>query len=82
MEKSLKINLFVGTPAYNSMVHTDYMHSLISYYEAKIPFTIMTLGNESLITRGRNTCLSYFYSMAGFTHLLFLHFVAQETKSR
>lgn len=68
----MDINVFIGTPAYNSMVHTDYLHSIISYYEAKIPFTLMTLGNESLITRGRNTCLSYFYSMMGFTHLLFL----------
>lgn len=68
----MKVNVFIGTPAYNSMIHTDYMHSLISYYESKIPFTLMTLGNESLITRGRNTCLSYFYSMVGFTYLLFL----------
>lgn len=68
----MKVNVFIATPAYGSMIHTDYMHSLISYYEAKIPFTIMTLGAESLITRGRNTCLSYFYSMAGFTNLLFL----------
>ena len=67
----MKINVFIGTPAYNSMVHTDYMHSIISYYEARISFTIMTLGNESLITRGRNTCLSYFHSMVGFTNLLF-----------
>jgi len=68
----MNINLFIGTPAYNSMVHTDYLHSLMSYHKAGIPFTTMTLGNESLITRGRNTCLSYFYSMVGFTNLLFL----------
>jgi len=67
-----KINIFIGTPAYNSMVHTDYMHSLMSFYESKIPFTVMTIGNESLITRGRNTIISYFYSLVEFSHLLFL----------
>ena len=72
MEKELKVNLFIGTPAYNSMVHTDYMHSLISYYENNLPFTIMTIGNESLITRGRNTVISYFVSTMNYTHLLFL----------
>jgi len=68
----MNVNVFIATPAYNSMVHTDHEHSLISYYEAKIPITLMTLGNESLIPRGRNTCLSYFYRMVGPTHLLFL----------
>jgi hypothetical protein len=72
MNEDYKINLFIGTPAYNSMVHTDYMHSLISYYEYKIPFSIMTVGNESLITRGRNTVMSYFYRTVNFSHLLYL----------
>lgn len=67
-----KINILIGTPAYNSMVYTDYLHSIIGFYENKIPFTLMTIGNESLITRGRNTILSYFYNSTGHTHLLFL----------
>lgn len=72
MSKELKINLFIGTPAYNSMVHTDYMHSLMSYSEAKLPFSVMTIGNESLITRGRNTIISYFNTAINYSHLLFL----------
>jgi len=32
----------------------------------------MTIGNESLITRGRNSVISYFYSAVGLSHLLFL----------
>jgi len=72
MDKAIKLNLLIGTPAYNSMVHTDYMHSILSYHESKLPFSVMTIGNESLITRGRNTILSYFYHMEQFTHLLFL----------
>lgn len=70
--KVLKVNLFIGTPCYNSMVHSDYLHSLISFYEGKIPFACMTLGNESLITRARNTILSYFYCAENFSHLLFM----------
>jgi len=72
MEKKISINLFIGTPAYSSMVHTDYLHSIISYQERKLPITIMTLGNESLILRGRNTVISYFHYDKRFTHLLFL----------
>lgn len=72
MEKEIKVNLFIGTPCYNSQIHSDYLHSIISFYEAKIPFTIMTLGNESLITRGRNQIISYFYNTMNYTHLLFL----------
>jgi hypothetical protein len=70
MEKNIKI--FIGTPAYNSMVHTDFLHSIIEFYESGISFALMTLGNESLITRGRNTVLSYFYNTSDFTHLLFI----------
>lgn len=72
MEKKIALNLFIGTPCYNSMIHSDYLHSIISYHERKLPITIMTLGNESLITRGRNTVISYFHYDKRFTHLLFL----------
>jgi hypothetical protein len=67
-----KVNIFIGTPAYNSMVYTDYLHSIIGFYESKIPFKLMTVGNESLITRGRNSILSYFYNTTDSSHLLFL----------
>jgi len=72
MEKELKVNIFIGTPCYNSMVHSDFLHSIMSFHEHKIPFSLMTIGNESLITRGRNTVISYFHSTINFTHLLFL----------
>lgn len=72
MEKKIELNLFIGTPCYNSMIHSDYLHSIISYQERGLPITIMTLGNESLITRGRNTIISYFHYDKRFTHLLFL----------
>ena len=68
----MKVNIFIGTPCYNSQIHSDYLHSIMSFHERNLPFTIMTLGNESLITRGRNTIISYFYNTLNFTHLLFL----------
>jgi len=70
--KTLRVNLFIGTPCYNSMVHSDYLHSIISYHEKGLPFSVMTIGNESLITRGRNTVLSYFHRLEQFTHLVFV----------
>jgi len=68
----MKVNVFIGMPAYNSMVHTDHEHSLLSFHDMKIPFTLMTIGNESLIPRGRNSVLAYFNNNTIFTHLLFL----------
>jgi hypothetical protein len=66
------MKLFIGTPAYNSMVHLDFVESLIAFSRHDIPFTFMGLGNESLITRARNTIVSYFYADKEHTHLLFL----------
>jgi len=65
--------ILIGTPAYNGLVHIDYLNSIMSFYNSKIPFSLMTIGNESLITRGRNTIISYYYSkIESFTYLLFL----------
>lgn len=66
------INIFIGTPAYNSMVHTDYLHSIIDFNKHNLPITVMTIGNESLIPRGRNSVISYFHTMKQFSHLFFL----------
>ncbi len=65
-------HLLIGTPAYNGMVHIDYVHSLMSIGQSGITFTLMSLGGESLITRARNAMLSQFYHNETFSHLLFL----------
>jgi len=70
--KNNPVNLLVATPAYGGWVHIDHEQSLIQWKDSKVPFTLMTMGNESLIPRGRNTCFSTFYAMKEFTHLLFL----------
>jgi hypothetical protein len=66
------MKLLVGTPAYGGWVHIDYTDSLLDMHRLKIPFDNMKIGNESLITRGRNTIISYFYEVKDYTHLLFL----------
>jgi hypothetical protein len=65
-------NLLIGTPAYGGQVHIDYVSAILGYQNLGIPFGLMTIGNESLITRGRNTILATFYERREFTHLLFL----------
>lgn len=68
----MKINILIGTPAYNGQLHIDYFNSIMSFHAAKLPITVMCIGNESLITRGRNTIISFFRDNTQFTHLLFL----------
>lgn len=65
-------HLLVGTPAYGGFVHTDFVTSLLGLNNLRIPYTLMTIGNESLITRARNTIVSAFYADLRYTHLLFL----------
>ena len=64
--------VFVGTPAYGGMIHSDVVNALLHYQARRIDFALMTIGNESLITRARNTIISEFEVRTEFTHLLFL----------
>jgi hypothetical protein len=66
------VRLLIGTPAYGGMIHCDYVSALLAYQHAGIAFGLMTIGNESLITRARNTILAEFDAHEDFTHLLFL----------
>lgn len=65
-------HLMICTPAYGGMVHIDYLNSLLSYQQAGINYTLASMGNESLITRARNTLLSMFWANESCSHLLFL----------
>jgi len=65
--------LLIGTPCYGGMLHQDYVKALIEFNQMGIPITYMHIGNESLITRGRNTIISFYYTnMDKFTHLFFM----------
>ncbi len=65
-------NLLIGTPAYGGMVHSDLVNALLRYQQCGVRFALMTIGNESLITRARNTIVAEFNARAEFSHLLFL----------
>jgi len=65
-------NIMIGTPAYAGMVHVSYVSTLLEFTQARIRFSLSAIGNESLITRGRNTIAAGFLEHPEFTHLLFL----------
>lgn len=65
-------SLMVGTPAYGGMVHLDYLNALFGFTAHGIAFQLAAIGNESLITRARNTILSNFHASPQCSHLLFL----------
>lgn len=64
--------LMIGTPAYGGMVHIDYLHAIADYFRNGLAFSLVTIGNESLITRARNSIVSKFHHSERPTHLLFL----------
>jgi hypothetical protein len=65
-------NLLIATPAYGGQVHVDYVHGLMDLFRHGVRFRLLTIGNESLITRARNTLISTFHRNRSYTHLLFL----------
>lgn len=65
-------SLMVATPAYGGMVHLDFASTLLELRAAGVAFSLVGMGNESLITRARNALLSSFHARREFTHLLFL----------
>jgi len=69
---SAAAEVMIGTPAYGGLMHADYVNSLLGYQAAGLRFSLMSIGNESLITRARNTIFSEFLVREEFTHLLFL----------
>ncbi len=72
MSRAEPVRLMVGTPAYGGMVHVDYLRCLFDFMQAGIRFQMSTIGNESLITRARNSILAAFHARPELTHLLFL----------
>tara|TARA_X000001388_G_C2227097_1_gene121553 strand:- start:11 stop:793 length:783 start_codon:yes stop_codon:yes gene_type:complete len=67
--------IFIGTPCYGGMITADYFKScmqLVSLASSeKIELQFGTIGNESLITRARNTLVQLFMD-GDYTHLLFI----------
>ena len=69
-------HIFIATPCYGGQIGEPYFRSMMrlailcSKYE--IPYTISTLANESLVTRGRNTLASFFMENKAATDLFFI----------
>lgn len=69
-------HIFIATPCYGGQIGEPYFRSMmrlaIMCNKYEIPYTISTLANESLVTRGRNTLVSFFMENTHATHLFFI----------
>lgn len=70
-----KPSLLIASPAYAGLYHLGYLESLIDTIawvaEENIPFNFYGMGNESLITRARNTCATLALEQ-GYDKILFV----------
>ena len=76
-----KFGVMIATPCYGGQVTEGYLHGILSTIhiaqQKGIQIHLNTMGNESLITRARNTLVCQFLDMdekepEKFTHLLFI----------
>ena len=69
-------HIFIATPCYGGQIGEPYFRSMMKLAilcnKYDIPYTVSTLANESLITRGRNTLTSFFMENKTATHLFFI----------
>jgi hypothetical protein len=69
-------HIFIATPCYGGQLGEPYFRSMmrlaILFNKYNIQYTISTLANESLVTRGRNTLTSFFMENQAATHLFFI----------
>jgi len=70
------IHILVATPCYGNLLNTNYASSIFDLkdlcYSLGIRLTIRLIGNESLITRGRNYYVNLLLTKKEYTHLLFI----------
>lgn len=70
------IHILVATPCYNNSLNTNYVNSLLDLKDVcnlvGIKMTVRLLGNESLITRGRNYYVNMMLTHKEYTHLLYI----------
>lgn len=69
-------HIFIATPCYGGQIGEPFFRSMMRLVilcnKYDIQYTISTLANESLITRGRNTLTSFFMENKDATHLFFI----------
>ena len=68
--------IFIGTPCYGGMISVNYFESCLRLMSEcslnKVGLQFGTIGNESLVTRARNTLVQLFMDHLDYTHLLFI----------
>ncbi len=71
----IEVRLAIATPCYGGQVTEGYLQSMFALVaacmELKLPVMLLTIANESLITRGRNELVHQFLKTKG-THLMFI----------
>jgi hypothetical protein len=76
-----KLGVMIATPCYGGQLTESYLHGILSTLteagKQGIQLHLNTMGNESLITRARNTLVSQFLDADKkdpdkFTHLMFI----------
>jgi hypothetical protein len=71
----LDVKLLVATPMYGGQCHDAFMCSMLDLREQAsafgLPLSVVTIRNESLVQRARNTCVAHFLASDA-THLLFI----------
>ena len=69
-------HIFIATPCYGGQIGEPYFRSMmrlaILFNKYNTQYTVSTLANESLVTRGRNTLTSFFMENKQATHLFFI----------
>ena len=76
--KDKNFKIFLGMPMYGGMLTENTMHGLLQLqqwsFSSGVGMRVQTMGNESLITRARNTIVSMMMDQTDYisTHLLFI----------
>jgi len=70
-----RASLFVASPMYGGLCHDAFLLGMLDLRQAcdarGIPMHVLTIRNESLVQRGRNSCVAHFLASDA-THLLFV----------
>lgn len=70
------VKILLATPCYGGKLYTGYFQSMmelsVKFTQLGIPFEVMSVGNESLITRARNGIVAKFLANDELTHIMFI----------
>ena len=81
MIENKKLSVMIATPCYGGLLSEGYLHGIMSVTQSaaqnNYKVHLNTMGNESLITRARNTLVSQFLDLDdkdpdAFTHFMFI----------